>query len=148
MHATKKTGNFYTAEYRFPEVNAVMACVKKKNFYRFQNTLQYVFPSHFFYLCYILLRITSGLRSDVKVTRPHVGRPKKNGFIPYKENHFSLLHNLQTGYGVCLAPYSIRNEALSLGVTRRVVTLFIHLQLSSINYESTYTYSFKTWTGM
>jgi hypothetical protein len=146
MHATKKIGYFYTAEYRFPEVNAVTAC--EKNFYRFQDTLQYVFPSHLLYLCYILLRITSGVRSDVKVTRPRVGRPKKNGFILYKEKYFSLLHNLQTGYGACLAPYSISNEDLSLGVKRRVVIPFTHLHLSCRSYESTYTYSFKSWTGM
>ena len=90
----------------------------------------------------------SGVRSDVKGTGAHVGTPKKNGFIPYKEKYFSLLHNLQTGYGICLAPYSVSNDALSLGVKRRVVILFIRLHLLSISCESTYTSSFKTWTGM
>jgi len=80
-------------------------------------------------ICYILLRITSGVWSDVKVTRPLVGWPKKNGFIPYKEKYFSLLHNLPTGYGVCLAPYSISNQALSLGVKRGVVIPFTRLHL-------------------
>jgi hypothetical protein len=64
----------------------------------------------YLYLRQILLRTITRVSSDDIVTSSHAGHPNIYGFIHDREDIFSLLQTVQTGYGVCLAPYSVGNE--------------------------------------
>jgi hypothetical protein len=79
MHALKQISYFYTAEFVFPEVSAVMACETSLSLTEHISVCVSVILTQF--MSYIITHY-EGVSSDVTVTRPHAGQAKMHTQFP------------------------------------------------------------------